>query len=76
MGQMSLFHFDENRPSFEDLSRPNGGAFWMEDDLREAMEYHDESTFRKVVMKGMQACLSLSISTEDNFVRLEDGSLR
>jgi DNA-damage-inducible protein D len=76
MTELSVFHFDDNRPNFEGMAHPNGGTYWFEAELQRAMDYQDASAFRKVVMKAMQACLSLSILTEDNFVRLNDGSYK
>lgn len=67
--QTSLFHFEEDRQSFEDLAHPNGGTYWFEDDLREAMGYQDPNAFRDVIRRAMQACLSIGIMPDDNFVR-------
>ena len=72
-GELTLFHFSEDTRSFEDLARANGGTYWKEEDMREAMGYTDPNGFRKVIMRAMQACLSLGIIPDDNFVR-EDGS--
>mgnify|MGYP001793019965 CR=1 FL=1 len=70
----SLFHFEEGQQSFEDLARPNGGTYWFEDDMRQAMGYTDADAFRRVIVRAMQACLSIGIMTEDSFVRTDDGS--
>ena len=76
MTDVTLFHFEDGRESIEDLARPNGGTYWLEDDLRDAMGYSESGTFRSVIMKAMQACLSLGILTEDNFVRGEGGDFK
>jgi DNA-damage-inducible protein D len=73
--EITLFHFDDDKPSIEDLAHPNGGTYWNEDELRAAMGYTDQNAFRKVIMRAMQACLSLNIMPDDNFVR-EDGSYK
>jgi DNA-damage-inducible protein D len=39
------------------------------------MDYQTELSFRKVITRAMQACLSLGISTEENFM-LSDGSYK
>jgi DNA-damage-inducible protein D len=75
LNEMTLFHFDDGRQSFEDLGRPNGIRYWLESDLMSAMEYQSASSFRKVITRAMQACLSLNIRTEDNFI-LTDGSYK
>ncbi len=66
---LTLFHFEDDRDSFEDLSNANGGTYWLEDDLRDAMGYTNKGSFRRVIMRAMQACLSLGIMPDDNFVR-------
>src|SRR5262249_22345393 len=68
MTQLTVFHFEDNQPSFEDLGKPNGARYWIESDLMQALEYQTKANFRKVVTRAMQACLSLGIQTEDNFV--------
>ena len=70
--QLTLFHFDEGRTSFEDLSHENGQTYWLESDLRPAMGYCEGGGFRKAIMRAMQACLSVGIMTDDNFVRSGD----
>ena len=76
MTQLTIFHFDEGRPSFEDLGEPNGGRYWKEEDLRRALDYQTPQSFRKVITRAMQACLSLSISTEENFRLGPDGQYK
>jgi len=73
-GETTLFHFEEGPDSFEDLARPNGGTYWQESDLCNAMGYSDGNAFRGVIIRAMQACLSLGIMTDDNFKRGKDGS--
>jgi DNA-damage-inducible protein D len=64
---LTLFHFEEGSPSFEDLGRPNGQTRWTEADLRTSLGYGDPTTFRKVIIRAMQACLSLGLQCEENF---------
>jgi DNA-damage-inducible protein D len=73
--QMSddVFHFDEGRPSFEDLGIPNGTRTWLESDLMRALGYQTQAGFHAAVTRAMQACLSLSVRTEENFIRHESG---
>jgi DNA-damage-inducible protein D len=73
MTEESLFHFEKSSPSFEDLAITNGANHWKQSDLMNALGYQTPDAFRKVVNKAMQACLSLNIPTEDNFVRQPDG---
>lgn len=76
MTEVTLFHFDDGRSSFEDIAIINGTNLWSEDLLMKALGYENADSFRKVIMKAMQACLSLSIATEDNFIRGDDGAYR
>jgi DNA-damage-inducible protein D len=70
--ELQVFHFDKTKKSFEDLGIPNGSRTWKEADLREALGYAEQGSFRKAILRGMQACLSLGIPTEENFI-LVDG---
>jgi DNA-damage-inducible protein D len=66
------FHFDDNRPCFENLGQKNGATHWREADLREALGYQNAASFRNAICRAMQACLSAKILCEDNFI-LKDG---
>lgn len=76
MTDLTMFHFEEGEPSIVDLAHPNGNTYWFEAEVREAMGYQGAETFRKVIIKAMQACLSLNILTDDNFIRDEDGDFK
>ncbi len=76
MTEITLFHFDDGSNSFEDVAIINGTNLWAEDVLMRALGYENADAFRKVIMKAMQACLSLGIATEDNFIRGDDGAYR
>ncbi|MBI1345695.1 damage-inducible protein D [bacterium] len=76
MTEISLFHFEEDRQCFEDLAIKNGANLWEQSDVMSALDYRSEEAFRKLVMKAMQACLTLGIPTEDNFHRQADGTYR
>lgn len=71
----NIFHFDEGKESFEDLGKPNGVRYWMESDLMIALEYSGSAGFRKVILRAMQACLTLGIPTDEVFVNC-DGSYK
>src|SRR5262245_14583572 len=72
---LTVFHFEDGRESFEDLGKPNGIRYWLESDLMRALEYQTAQSFRKVITRAMQACLSLGIPTEENFI-LTDGQYK
>jgi DNA-damage-inducible protein D len=69
----TLFHFDDGRPGFEDLGKPNGTTHWDEDVLKESLGYESEQAFVKALTRAKQACLALGIQCEDHFVRQPNG---
>jgi DNA-damage-inducible protein D len=69
----TVFHFDEGRPSFEDLGKPNGATHWDERIVMESLGYESEQAFAKAMIRAKQACLSLGIQCEDHFIRQADG---
>ncbi|MEX2307126.1 MAG: hypothetical protein WD738_06015 [Pirellulales bacterium] len=64
----SLFHFDDTQPSFETMGVQNGATHWDEDLLRDALGYHGDDSFRKVIGRAIQACISLGIEQAENFI--------
>ncbi len=68
MNELVPFHFSEDGKGFEELGKPNGLRSWTEADLRVALEYQSPKTFRAVITRAMQACLTIGIPIEDNFV--------
>lgn len=64
-----LFSFDAETPRFEELAHANGGTYWKEADLREGFGYADHESFRRVIKRAMQACLTLDIMVDEVFVR-------
>ncbi|MCY2966122.1 MAG: damage-inducible protein D [Planctomycetota bacterium] len=73
-GDLSVFHFDEGKPSFEDLGQENGATHWAESVLMDSLGYENQSTFRKAVMRAKRACLSAGIQCEEHFTLQPDGS--
>lgn len=75
MGEMlpTVFHFEEGRPGFEDLGRPNGITHWDEGVLMQALGYESAQAFANALMKAKTACLTLGIECEDHFVRQANG---
>jgi DNA-damage-inducible protein D len=70
---LSPFHFDNDRPGFEELGQPNGTTHWSEEILRHALGYKSEPGFEKALRRAQRACLTLDIPCEDHFVRQPDG---
>jgi DNA-damage-inducible protein D len=71
MSDGSMFHFDEGRESFEDLGIANGTRTWRATDLMRVLGYQNEKSFYSAITRAMQACLSLGIKTEENFIPYE-----
>ena len=69
----AVFHFDSDRPGFEDLGKPNGATHWDEPIVMESLGYESEQAFVKALTRAKQACLSLGIQCEDHFVRQANG---
>jgi DNA-damage-inducible protein D len=72
--EASLFHFDDDRPSFEDAGHINGITHWDEPVLMSALGYEDQNSFRKVVLKAKKACLTAGLGCEEHFRLQPDGS--
>ncbi len=73
MSDDEMFHFDEGRPSFEDLGVPNGTHTWLDSDLMRVLGYTTGPGFQNAVNRAMQACISLNIKPGDNFIPHDGG---
>jgi DNA-damage-inducible protein D len=73
--EMTVFHFEDESESFEDLGKSNGIRYWLEADLQKVLGYETSQGFRNTITRAMQACLSLGIATEEIFI-LSDGSYK
>lgn len=67
MNQLEIFHFESDKPSFDDLGQENGFRFWYARDLMSLLEYSDYSSFKRVINKATQVCLTLDIEVKENF---------
>jgi DNA-damage-inducible protein D len=69
----TLFHFEDDQPSFEDLGQPNGVTHWQEADVMKALDYQSKDSFRKALTRAKQACLSLGLQCEEHIALLPNG---
>ena len=71
---LDIFHFDNSRPNFEDLSEDNGIHFWLASKLMEALGYSDMVNIKnaKPLQRALTACNTLGIPVQENFEFLED----
>lgn len=72
--ELGVFHFEEDKTSFEDLGKENGVTHWTEEVLMEALGYETAVSFRKAVMRAKQACLAAGMQCEEHFTLQPDGS--
>jgi DNA-damage-inducible protein D len=72
----TLFHFDDDRESFDDLVRENGVDTWSARELMEALEYSNWQGFTDVLKRAQKAVLNSQHDVDDHFKKelREDGS--
>ncbi|MBL8229088.1 MAG: hypothetical protein JNL98_11450 [Bryobacterales bacterium] len=69
---------DQDRPSFEDLGKSNGGKFWYARDFMRMLGYESFQAFQKPINKAIATCTSLNIPVVENFTQVQreiDGDL-
>jgi DNA-damage-inducible protein D len=71
---LTVFHFDDGKPSFEDLGQPNGTTHWSEEVLMRSLGYESRPSFQKAIVRAKQACLSAGLQCEDHLVLQSDGT--
>lgn len=73
----NVLHFDDNRPSFEDLAKDNGFHFWMCSSLMKLLGYENVSDVAnlKPVQRAITTCSSLGIPIQENFC-FTDGDIK
>lgn len=70
--QINLFHFDNNKPNFEDSGQKNGFVFWSARKLMIMLGYADYAVFKRVINKAITVCMTLDIDVNNNFQQVED----
>lgn len=69
-GELTLFHFNDNAPSFEDFGKDDGGRRWLADDLGRALGYRSSASFAAVIRRAINACNTAGIDALDHFERV------
>jgi DNA-damage-inducible protein D len=65
---LDCFHFEKDRPSFEDFGRQNGFRYWFARDLMEMLGYTDYAVFKRgPINKAITVCSTLDIDIAANF---------
>lgn len=54
---------------FEDCSHQNGICYWLDTDLMRMLGYEDMMTFKKVIIKAMNACTTLGEDPAEDFIQ-------
>ncbi len=71
---LEVFHFDDDRPSFESLGQQNGFKFWLASDLMRMLDYSTMQPIHNAVNKAMSACAQLNIPISENFSETKTAS--
>jgi DNA-damage-inducible protein D len=69
--QFSLFHLEEDRPSFESLGKENGGKYWFARDFMRMLGYESFQAFQKQINKAIATCTALNIPVVENFTQVQ-----
>ena len=69
--QLSLFHVQPDRPSFEDLGNENGGKFWYAREFMQMLGYESLQAFQKPINKAIATCTALNIPVLENFQQVQ-----
>ena len=63
-----VFHFDEDKVSFEDYAESNGMRFWHARALMVFLGYESYTSFTNAINRAILACTALNIPIMDNFI--------
>jgi DNA-damage-inducible protein D len=64
---LDVFHFDDDRPSFESYAKSNGFKYWLASHLLECLGYSTMAPILKAVNNALAACAALGIPINENF---------
>jgi DNA-damage-inducible protein D len=68
MDKLEVFHFDDNKESFEDFAQINGECHWYATDLMKCLGYDDWRAFdNNAINRAVSACLALKLSVQEHF---------
>jgi DNA-damage-inducible protein D len=58
---------------FEGLGKPNGSKYWIEADVMEAFDYKSPSSWKNVINRAIQACMTIEIPVDQHFIQIPGG---
>jgi DNA-damage-inducible protein D len=69
--EVDYFHFEKDRPSFDDIGQKNGFRYWYARDFMKMLGYSEFSNFKKAINKAMTVCMTLNIEVMQNFQQID-----
>ncbi len=64
---VDIFHFDGDRPSFENYAQENGFKYWLASQLQDCLGYSTITPVLKAINNAIAACATLGIPIHENF---------
>lgn len=68
---VEVFHFDDDRISFDSLGHENSIKYWYARDFMKMLGYENYSSFKTVINRAVAACTALNISVVENFIQTD-----
>lgn len=68
--RMDLFHFDEDRPNFNDLAHENGFTYWYARSYMQILGYGSFPSFQNAINRAIGTCMTLGIDIQENFEKI------
>ena len=70
INMLDIFHFEDSKASFNDISYENGFTYWLASDLMKALGYQSFNSFKSSINKAVGACQALNIPIMENFQQI------
>ena len=67
MNNLEVFHFDSDKPNFENLGHTNGSRTWWGRDLMAALGYQNFDSFERAINRAIRACTTIGVDVFENF---------
>src|ERR1700730_9703868 len=71
---LEVFHFDEDRPNFENMGGQNSFRYWLASELMQVLDYASIQPVLNAVNKAMAACGQLNVQINENFLETKTPS--
>jgi DNA-damage-inducible protein D len=70
MNDLEVFHFDSDKPNFENLGHTNGTRTWWGRDLMAALGYQTFDSFERAINRAIRACTTIGVDVFENFQQM------